>query len=265
MRVMMAAVGANALAITRVAVGVAALVTTLENSVTLNLIASGRIAIPFFGWFPPIGDHSIAVVLAVGIIGSIALIAGFRSRTAAGSVAAVTAFILLWDQQTYSSHQLLLLCLSTYLAMGRPGANLSLDARIRGHQESQTSWPTTLIMTQISVVYFFTAIAKINPVFLSGDLLRSAMWIPLPDFAYVPLSVGAVVIELFLAFALWSRKLVRVAIIVGVVLHVSIVATLDQPLVLFAFALLALGTYPLFYRRTTVVHSAEVRPLVTPV
>ncbi|WP_026535852.1 HTTM domain-containing protein [Arthrobacter sp. H14] len=241
--------GSNALAVTRISVAAAALIITLENFVTLNQIAAGRITIPFFGWFPPIDERSVAVVFVFGVIGSIALIAGFRSRTAAGSVAVVTVFILLWDQQTYSSHQLLLLCLSAYLAMGRPGASWSLDAKVRGHQESHVSWPNTLIMTQISVVYFFTALAKINPVFLGGDVLRSAMWMPLPDFVYVPLSIGAVAMELFLALALWSRRLVRMTIALGIVLHAGIVVTLDQPLVLFAFALLMVGTYPLFYAR----------------
>ncbi|MHA7173107.1 hypothetical protein [Arthrobacter monumenti] len=140
-----------------------------------------------------------------------------------------------------------------------------MDAKVRGYQESHLTWPDMLIMTQISVVYFFTAIAKINPVFLSGEMLRSAMWIPLPDFAHVPLSVGAVVMGLFLAFALWSRKLVKGAIVGGVVLHMSIVVTLDLPLVLFAFALLTLGTYPLFYYRTKAVHSAEVQAVAAPV
>lgn len=197
--------GSRPLAVTRITVGAAALITTLENFVTLNLIATGRIAIPFAGWLPPVNDRTVGIVLVLGIIGSIALITGFRSRTASGLVAAVTAFILLWDQQTYSSHQLLL-CLSGYLAMGRPGASWSLDAKVRGHQESHLDSPNTLIMTQISVVYFFTALAKLNPVFLSGDMLRSAMWMPLPDFVYIPVSVGAVAMEFFLAFALWALR-----------------------------------------------------------
>ncbi|GAB3247804.1 hypothetical protein GCM10027562_05890 [Arthrobacter pigmenti] len=200
----------------------------------------------------------MGIVFILGVLGSIALIAGFRSRPAAATLAAVTAFVLLWDQQTYSNHQMLLFCLCAYLAMARPGAALSLDARIRGHQDMTAPyWPALLIMTQMSIVYFFTALAKVNPVFLSGDVLRTFMWLPLPEYVYVPLSIGAVTLEFFLAFALWSRRLIKVAIALGVILHVSIVVTLNQPLVLFAFALLTVGTYPLFYARARVLRDSS--------
>lgn len=169
-------VDSRPLAVTRIAIGVASLLITLEDFVMLGSIASGKMTMPLFDWFPAVDDQSVGIVFVLGVVGSIALIAGFQSRVVAGMLAAVTALVLLWDQQTYSSHQLLLFCLCAYLTMGQPGAALSIDARIRGRRDKSVPyWPVLLIMTQTSIVYFFTALAKVNPVFLGGDMIRSAM------------------------------------------------------------------------------------------
>lgn len=238
------------IAATRMAIGMGSLLSALENHATLTDIADKGFAVPVLGWLPTVSPAGASAVFIISVLFSTSLLTGYLSRAAAVGLAVTHAFVLLWDQQSYSNHLVLLICLGAYLALTDPVTRWSLDARIRGSQQATVPmWTVVPIMSQISIVYLFTAISKVNPVFLNGDMLRSAMWIQLPEPLYVPLSYCAVALEFFLAFALWSRRLVKVAIALGIMLHVSIVVTLGQPIVLFAFALLTVGTYPLFYAR----------------
>ncbi len=80
-------------------------------------------------------------------------------------------------------------------------------------------------MFQISLVYFYTAVAKTNPVFLSGEVLESVIRIRAtlkPPYLMQPLAVGVIALEFFLVFGLWSRALQRWAFLFGLFLHVAI-------------------------------------------
>jgi simple sugar transport system substrate-binding protein len=114
-----------------------------------------------------------------------------------------------------------------------------------------------LIRVQISIVYFFAAIWKINPHFLSGWVLGTYVRegiITLPESFYQPhilagFALLAIATELLLAFGLWSARLRGPAAVVGVGLHMSFVLLMPQWAELIVFGLLAAGTYPLFLSR----------------
>ena len=68
------------------------------------------------------------------------------------------------------------------------------------------AWPTWLFKIQLSLVYFYTAVAKVNPTFLRGDVFAERLTLPGPlttPAALMLLAAGAVAVEFFLSFALW--------------------------------------------------------------
>jgi hypothetical protein len=160
-----------------------------------------------------------------------------------------------WDQQTYSSHLVLCTLLLLYLALARSDTRLSLAALHRrrsgaGTPDTVPWWPQLLMLTQVGVVYLFTALSKMNPVFLSGEPLEGWTWFSGPAWLFRALALGTVAAELFLVAGLWVPRVRVLAVLAGVGLHAGIVVGLsDLNVVLLAFALMTTSTYPLFLTR----------------
>lgn len=240
-----AMVDARPIAITRIMVGTAALVLAGEVFSILSRIVEGRAQVPLL--LPlPMTQAAVTVWFALSVGAALMLIVGFMSRFAAASVATMSAVALLWEQQTYSSHHMLLLLLSSYLVLTRPGARWSFDARHRRQPDLVPQWPHVLMMSQVSVLYLFAGLSKIQSAFLSGDVLAAEARFDIPDQLFQALAVAAVPAELFLAAALWSRRLQPVAFMIGIGLHSTILIALVGAPYLLSFALLTLSTYPLF-------------------
>lgn len=78
-----------------------------------------------------------------------------------------------------------------------------------------------LLRVQAVVVYAFATLNKaVTPAFLTGHVIASRA----PDVPLVPLSVATVLVEAWLALAVWRRS--RWALPVAVVLHAAIVAAM---------------------------------------
>lgn len=241
---------ARALMIARVGLGVATLVIALENWVLLRLVAEGRYAMPLASWLPPPTEVTASAYLVVASSAAVAITAGVRVTAAATVSTALSCLVLVWDQQTFSNHLWLALALVALLAPAhavprKPGVPAAAP-----HQPPR--WPTTLMKTQLTVCYAFAALSKLNPVFLSGHPLTEWTRWDLPWSLAVSLSVSTVVVELFLAVGLWFRRPRRLAVILGVGLHVSIVIMIAQETpALAAFSLTCVCLYPLFFATRT--------------
>lgn len=86
------------------------------------------------------------------------------------------------------------------------------------------------------------------------------MWLDAPLWVFQALAIATVVTELFLAAALWIRRLRVLAVVAGVGLHLSILIGLsDQTLVLTAFAAACMSTYWLFLRRPSLRAADDAR------
>ena len=66
-------------------------------------------------------------------------------------------------------------------------------------------WPQLLMMSQLSVLYFFSALSKINVWFISGIPLAYWVWIELPWQLYAVAAVMTIVVELTIAVASGSK------------------------------------------------------------
>lgn len=119
-----------------------------------------------------------------------------------------------------------------------------------------------LLKAQLTIVYAFAAITKLNEAFLSGTVIyASAVNRPFwhnvlafePAFWFlVALSAAAIATEAFLAFALWMRRLRWFALVVGVGFHaVMLILMTEDPasfLRLSIFSFLMLVLYIPFFR-----------------
>ena len=178
-----------------------------------------------------------------------ALVVGYH----AASAAAVSSFLgvaaLLWDQQTYSNHRVLVTLLVTLLVFARSDTALSV-MRPRVRADLVPWWPQLLMMTQLSACYLFAALSKTNPTYLDGGPFAIWLWAPLPAALLPVVAVSSVLTELFLAVGLWFRATMYVAAAAGVALHVSIVVGMrTDNIVLFAFAMASVPVYGLFLTR----------------
>lgn len=235
----------TALTVTRVCLGTATVLNALETHVILTGLADGRFAMPVFAGVPTLGHAAANVHVTLAVAAGVAITSGVRVALAATLATVLTCVAFLLDQQTYSNHQWLCLLLVAFLIAARADS-----PRLGGRTASAAPprWPQHLMMVQLTVCYAFAALSKVNPAFLSGEPLNRWVRWDLPAWATLVMAVATVVTELFLAAGLWFRPTRRLAAVLGVALHVSIVVMIpDETVALITFSVMCLGIYPLFF------------------
>jgi hypothetical protein len=242
----------RSLALARVAIGISAALTATILAVTAPV---ALVAEPYF---PVIGDLGLRPMLApvtvLVLIGALAvfgllLAVGPNARVSATAVCTAGTVLLLSDARLYSNHLLLLVLLSAGLVVAGGG---------RFGDSASRSAPTgaILLCTQVSFVYLFAGLSKLNPMFLSGAVLREELppdLIAAMGFLATPglrsASIAAIGVEITLAFLLWNQRWRRPAALLGAAFHTTIVALMAPTFDLVVFALLCVGMYPLFLTR----------------
>lgn len=249
---------ARPVGLARLIVGAAALVLGREAShISARLFNPAVVHLPYFQSFPYLTPSVQPFWLAAWFIAAAAFMAGWYTRLAGSLLIACISYFLLLDQQTYSNHQYLLVLLVLLLVIADSGASLSIDA-VRGRgRELVPAWPVLLLKLQLSIVYGFAAIAKLNVVYLSGailsDVLRPGGFLTFPAAWHTPevmmsLATTSILTETFLALAFWSQHLRPVAVVVGVGLHAMMLLLLQRNafLLLGPFAAQMFALYILF-------------------
>lgn len=268
-----ARVSARPLGFTRVLVGIAAVLTSVEVAVRLPSLYEGfPLRTPYVDGISLPPEPWALALAGIGALASVLLLLGWRSRWSAGLTCAVFALVLLADQRLYSNHLYLLVLLTGLLAIADSGAALSLDARRQGGRATIPGYPITLMKVLLAVVYGFAALAKLDPAWLSGGLialnLRPDGPLAVPETwrtfeVLMPMAVNVVLIETFLALAFFSPRLRRPAVVLGVLLHLGMAAVVIQPLRLAVFALAITAIYPLFFGQPAQVPPTLPARLVT--
>jgi len=249
---------ARQLAVARILIAVNAAFAALEASRVLpRLLTPSVVKLPFSSLIPVLPSSALRLFLAVWLLAALAFALGWKTRVAGGVLALVTGYTLVLDQQTYSNHLYLLFLVILLLTISDSGAAWSLD-ELRRHatRREVAAWPILLLKIQVTIVYFFSAVAKITPQYLAGEILTRSLkqegWLAVPESWRTPaivslLAVTSIVVELFIAFGLWSPRLRLSAIIAGMGFHLLIIAVLDSSrLSLAIFALDMFAVYLLF-------------------
>ncbi|MFF2389108.1 HTTM domain-containing protein [Agromyces sp. NPDC058104] len=249
-------------AVTRIGLGIVAVLNAIEAFWILERIASGRLAVPVFADAPVVPLPWLIAGLIIGIAAGLAVTAGWMTAPAATVTALLGAATLLADQQAYSSHRWFATLLMVYLVFAR--SETAWSVRPRPDRGSIPWWPQLLMMSQLSVLYLFSAISKMNFTFISGAPLSLWVWIDLPWQAYFIAAVLTIAVELILAIGLWFRSSRRLAVILGLGLHFSIVVLMvGETAALIAFTITCVALYPLFLFRPSFRSAASGRPSVS--
>ena len=240
-------------AVCRIGVGVAAMIRGLKTVRDLYLLQHDPATVParIFEWAPRMeSTWQIAGFGLAWIIAATGLIVGYRAGVCAAVLLGLSVFQHLVDQNFWAHHMYFMMLVLLLLSMSESDATLSVR-RVRARYPEQwvAGWPVWLIKVQLSLVYFYSAVAKLNATYLGGQVLLDRL--ALPGFARSPaaiqmLAIGSVGMELFLCFALWHRKLRPYALAAGIALHALVPVTMGLYAGLVVFSVLVFAVYVLF-------------------
>jgi predicted DCC family thiol-disulfide oxidoreductase YuxK len=246
-------INARQVGVARIGVALAVLLGWASSAETLPRLANAALLrVPYVDWFPDPDAPVVALLLGAWGIAALLFLVGWRTRVAGAVLAAALASVLFIDQQMYNNYLYLMVLSVGLLTVADSGAALSLDARRRQAQETIPAWPVILLCVQVSIVYGFAAIAKLNPDFLSGSVVASYLRrdgpLAVPDAwrslePMLVLSVLAVCTEALLAVALWSRRWRPAALVLGLGLHIGITGWLVSTNSLFVFSILMFALF----------------------
>jgi hypothetical protein len=240
------------LGLARIGVGVAAILKALITiPVLFRLIKPEILALPYFDWVPRPTVSLVVVIGSFWLVSAVLFTLGWRVAVSGSALTATLALVLAIDQQTYSNHLYLMAWLVFLLTLARAGSGFSVSRS----DEPVVRWPVLLLMVQLSVVYGFSGITKINPGFLSGSVLAGSLQgglIPVPDSLITPrflsaLAVVVIAVECALALLIWHSRLRPAVMALGVGLHASITLFMSPTAELVVFSLQMLALYPLFF------------------
>jgi hypothetical protein len=246
----------------RFVVGAICLLRAIEEYRVMSRVLDPRaMRFPVFEWFPAFTGGQAALVLSVWFAGALAFMIGWKTKIAGLILAATMGYTLFLDQQLYFSHLYLFCLIVLLLTLAYIG--LPTDSR------SVWRWPILLLQIQLSIVYFFAAVTKLNAVYLSGYMLGATLRPDLPRIVFDPkvlsaMAVASIVIELALAVGFWIKRLRKGAVVVGALFHFTLILSLS-PLVaaqLALFAAACIAIYPLYFIPTekSAVTEAKAKP-----
>jgi predicted DCC family thiol-disulfide oxidoreductase YuxK len=141
----------------------------------------------------------------------------------------------------YKNHFYLLVLAISFIAMMACDRRYCVLPRGKG---TAPGWPLILMRVQVSVVYGYAGIAKVNPEFLSGDVLgyyfeRALMPMELPVASLVTVAIATVALEVFIAGAVWLGRLRPVAFGLVLPLHFGMLFVAGDALQFFEIVLFA--------------------------
>ena len=245
------------LGLSRIMVGAAALVRSLVAiPILVRLSDPDTLKAPNFSWFPAPSPPVIWILIVVWLVTAGLFMLGWRARVTGTILTLVIVFVIALDRQTYSNHLYLMAWLTALLVLADAGAGLS----VMGQRRPIVFWPVILLSLQITIVYLFSALTKVNDSFLSGEVLAGVLrggLVPFPETLrtpqiLAPLAAAVIVIEVFIALGLWVVRWRPWAILLGVCLHFGITLLMAAPGELLVFSLEMLAIYPLYMYGATV-------------
>jgi predicted DCC family thiol-disulfide oxidoreductase YuxK len=244
------------LAIARIGAAAAILIEGRGSGVTLLRLAQGDVlGAPYADWGPAVTQPLAVVLIGLWAVTAGAMLLGWHTRLAGAVLTVALASVLGLDQQLYSNHLYIMFLAAGLLTLADSGAALSLDARRRGEREAVPAWPVWLLKVQVSIVYGYAALAKLNLDFLAGSVVASYLRREGPlavpaDWRFVQpmmvLALLAICAEAFIAASLWSARWRPAGLVVALGLHVFISGWLEPTDALLVFSLLMLPLLILF-------------------
>ncbi len=199
----------------------------------------------------------LAVAGSVWAASGFAFLLGWKTRTAGILLVGAMVAVVLTEQQLYSNHLYLQLLICCLLVAADSGAHFSLDSR-SGPPRKTPEWPLFLMRLQLSIVYVFAALSKVNDVYLSGVMVASTFryngafsvpWVFASPLVAVPLSWMTIILEMYLALAIWSARSRPFVFVLGFGLHAAFLLMLNGAAGFAIFGVTMLALYLPFMDR----------------
>lgn len=183
-----------------------------------------QILFPFIGfeWLPRLSADNVFRLHQLMAIAGLMIAFGFLFRLSLLLFLLPFIYLFLIEETYYQNHHYLLILFGVLLLFTEAGRVLSVDAWLKGLKS--TLVPETdyfILRFQIAVVYFFAAIAKINPDWLRGEPMRE--WLTrrgLGEYA-LAMSYGGLLYDLLIIPALLWRKTRYFALAASVLFHAT--------------------------------------------
>ncbi len=245
-------VSGRPLALCRVGLGIASLLRAYPNHAMLVDVLSGRVVrAKEWPWIPDWPLEWAWLLTAAWMLASLTFAAGLFTRLSGSVLAASIFYRFLLDRNLFANHLYLMAVLAFLLTVADSGAWASLDNVWRKKRERDvTRWSTALIRVQISLVYFFSALAKMNGNFLDGTAFRQATRLAgLPTDVLVALAWGTVLMELMWTWALWVDRWRPSAVATATAFHVAIALSMKPPyaVTMVSFGMMMVMTFALYW------------------
>lgn len=248
---------ARPLAVARIVVAAAALAKVPDVAPVVFAMFGGEptLLAPYRDAAPAVTLSAARLLVGLWVVSGLAFLVGWRTRWAGAGLTLAVAAVMLLDQHLYSNHIYVLVLICLLLTVADSGAALSVDALRRGERDEVTAWPVTLLKIQLSVIYGFAVLMKLNVYYLSGAALN-VYWVrhglfALPDGlrrveVLLPLALISLAAETLIAVGLWLPRVRHIAFVVGFGLHLNIAYTMGSLAPLAVFGALMFGLYILF-------------------
>jgi vitamin K-dependent gamma-carboxylase len=139
----------------------------------------------FFEWLKPWPPFWMHLHFAFNVLMAIFVTLGFYYRLSAILLCLGTTSAFLMEKSVYINHTYLY-CLTAFLMIFLPAHRAwSLDVKRRPALELSAvpAWTVWILLFQISVVYIFAGLAKLNPDWLSGTPMN--LWLPSRGHYYI--------------------------------------------------------------------------------
>ena len=247
----------RAVGLMRIIIGVDCLIRGFEGWATLDAVIGWPVRFPYAFGSLPMPREVVVPTIAAWMASSVLFAAGILTRLAGAVLATVLFYVLFVDQQTYSNHQLLLGIVVVLLACAGADAEFSVARWWRGRGRPVAGWPIFLLKIQLSLVYLFSALAKLNLTYISGVVVFGSLRVgplALPMALREPgvlasIACVTILVELFLAVAFWSPVWRRSAAVVGVFFHAGLVTLMlpAQTMLLLVFGIVTTTLYLPFF------------------
>lgn len=185
----------------------------------------------YFGWVRPWPGQWMYAHFAVIAFAAVALAFGMAYRSAAVLLFVAYSYVFLLEQSVYMNHYYLIALLA-FLLIFIPAQREFSFARWRTPSIPATvpRWAVLILRFQLFVVYFYGAIAKLNPDWLSGEPMYSELVARGPDVpaiaAHFPPAVlaygiayGGILIDATVPLLLCFRRTVWIGFACATVFH----------------------------------------------
>jgi predicted DCC family thiol-disulfide oxidoreductase YuxK len=195
--------------------------------------------------------HGVALVIWAAL--AMAVMLGWRSRIAAMAALACGAVMVTAGAGFFNNNHMYL----TTVCMGLVAfSDCERFYALRPRAGLPDEWPRWMMRIQLSVVYGYAGLQKLNSEFLSGDALDAYMSMavgPLAPLAHalsgtavvVPMAYSVVIVEVGMAVLVWAKRTRPVVFGVALPLHIAMLLVAHNGIELYGIFLFAILTFTL--------------------